>query len=75
MAQCEGTTRSGEQCKREAQPDSRFCYLHQPDAEEPEGSEEVQTELDDLVPLLIAGAATLAFVLLFKSLGRLIPRL
>jgi len=28
MAQCEGITNSGEQCKLEAQEDSRFCHLH-----------------------------------------------
>lgn len=28
MAQCEGTTSSGEQCKLEAQEDSLFCHLH-----------------------------------------------
>ncbi len=33
MAQCEGTTSSGEQCKLEAKEDSRFCHLHGEDSE------------------------------------------
>lgn len=74
MARCEGTTQAGEQCKREAQPDSRFCYVHQPEEADKETSEEEALEFDDFLPLLIAGAATVAFVLVFKSLGRLIPR-
>ena len=28
MARCEGTTRNGDQCKRDARPDSKFCYTH-----------------------------------------------
>ena len=75
MARCQGTTQSGEQCKREAQEGSRFCYAHQPEAEEPEIRKSEDLEFDDFVPILLAGAATLAFVLVFKSLGRLIPKL
>lgn len=29
MAQCRGTTKSGNRCKREASPDSSFCGIHQ----------------------------------------------
>lgn len=28
MAQCQGTTRKGEQCRREARAGSRFCSIH-----------------------------------------------
>jgi len=76
MARCEGTTRSGARCKREANEGSRFCYLHEASAEEPE-REEGDTEaleFEDFLPLILAGAATVAFVVVFKSLGRLIPR-
>ena len=75
MARCEGVTQSGEQCKREAQEGSRFCYAHQPEAGDSETRKSEDLEFDDFVPILLAGAATLAFVLVFKSLGRLIPKL
>jgi hypothetical protein len=75
MARCQGTTQSGEQCKREAQEGSRFCYAHQPEEEEYQEDRREELELEDFVPILLAGAATLAFVLAFKSLGRLIPKL
>ena len=29
MAQCQGTTRKGEQCKRDAGDGSAFCSIHQ----------------------------------------------
>lgn len=29
MAQCEGKTRKGERCKRDASDGSRFCTIHQ----------------------------------------------
>lgn len=75
MAQCEGITQSGERCKREARPDSSFCHLHEEEAEEARSEEVEDLAFEDFFPLLVAGAATVAFVLLFKSLGRLIPRL
>ena len=28
MAQCQGKTKKGDQCKREAQGDSAFCSIH-----------------------------------------------
>lgn len=45
MAQCEGTTSSGEQCKLEAQEDSRFCHLHgEPIDMDPEETAEMAEE-------------------------------
>ena len=32
MAQCEGITRKGEQCKRDAQDGSAYCSIHQDQA-------------------------------------------
>ncbi len=29
MAQCQGTTKKGDQCKRDARSDSDFCTIHQ----------------------------------------------
>jgi len=76
MARCEGTTRSGEQCKREARPGSRFCYVHDPEREQTNAQEEEVTEelrFEDFVPLILAGLMTAGMVLILKSLGRWIP--
>lgn len=72
MARCEGTTRSGDQCKREARPDSRFCYVHAPEVEEDGDNETV--DWGDLVPLLLAGAMAAGFVLVLRSFGKWIPK-
>jgi hypothetical protein len=74
MARCEGTTRSGEQCKREAREGSKFCYVHEPDEEEGTADEAEALEFDDFVPLILAGLMTAGFFVLFKSLGRWMPR-
>lgn len=74
MARCQGTTRDGDQCKREARPDSDFCYLHGEPEEEGATESAEALELEDFLPLLLAGAATIGFMLVFKSLGRFIPR-
>jgi len=75
MARCEATTQSGSRCKLEAGEGSRFCHLHEGMEEETDESQQEPLEFDDFVPLILAGAATLAFVVVFKSLGKLIPRL
>ena len=75
MARCEGTTRDGDRCKREARPDSKFCYLHgDPEEEEAAVDEAEALEFEDFLPLIVAGAVTFGFLLVFKSLGRFIPR-
>jgi len=79
MARCEGKTRNGDRCKREVRGDSKFCYLH--DSVEDEtpseatAEEQDTVEWDDVLPVLLAGAATLGFVMLFKTLSRFIPKL
>jgi hypothetical protein len=78
MARCEGTTRNGDQCKRDAQGDSQFCYLHDPEKARPEGgngdaaTEEV--EFIDLAPILLAGVLTAGLMFLLKGFGKWIPR-
>ncbi len=88
MARCAATTKSGERCKLEARPGSRFCHMHQP-AEEREGAEEAQAEgaggeggaarecepLGDLIPLLLAGAGAAVLLLVLRSFGKWMPRL
>lgn len=79
MARCEGTTKSGDRCKREARNDSRFCYVHDPDKEEAAaGDGDVAAEdleFIDLAPILLAGVLTAGLVFLLKGFGRWIPRL
>jgi hypothetical protein len=79
MSRCEGTTRDGDQCKRDARPDSRFCYLHGTEEEGRAKAEndpvEEEMEWIDLTPILLAGVLTAGFVFLFRGLGKLIPRL
>ena len=79
MARCEGTTRGGDRCKREARNDSRFCYAHNPDKDEATADDgDVMAddlELIDLAPILLAGVLTAGLVFLLKGFGRWIPRL
>lgn len=79
MARCEGTTRSGNQCRLDARPGSRFCHLHDA-AEEDAGRGKAEAaqedvEFGDLVHLLVAGAVVTGFFLILRSLGRWIPKL
>ena len=74
MARCEGTTRDGGQCKREARADSQFCYLHGSAEEEAPTDECEAVEWDDVLPVLLAGAATIGLLLVFKTIGRFIPK-
>lgn len=79
MSRCEGTTRNGEQCKREARSDSRFCHAHDPDRDPSDaaGHEETAEGLEfvDLVPLLLAGLLAAGLVFFLKGFGKWIPRL
>ncbi|MGD8362041.1 MAG: hypothetical protein PVJ04_11500 [Gemmatimonadota bacterium] len=82
MARCEGTTRSGAQCKLDARPGSRFCHLHggaEEDAEmrgtdaEAEAVEDT-LEWEDIFPLFLAGVAAAGLIFFLRSFGRWIPR-
>lgn len=81
MARCEGKTRKGDRCKRTAQPDSKFCYLHDTEMEaesgDADGGEATAEELEfvDLVPILMAGLLATGVVFLLKGFGKWIPRL
>ena len=79
MARCEGTTRSGNQCKRDAQPEQQFCYVHDPEKAKPAGGEGGTTtedfELLDLAPILLAGVLAAGLVFFLKGFGKWIPRL
>lgn len=79
MAQCEGTTRSGERCKLDSGRGSRFCHLHR--GGEGEGAKAEggcagdAAEWGDLVPLLVAGAVAAGLLFFLRSFGRWIPRI
>lgn len=78
MARCEATTQSGERCKLDAQAGSRFCHIHA--ASEEDSGEEQETaaqetlEWDDLVPLVVVGAAAAGLFLFLRAFGKWIPR-
>jgi hypothetical protein len=78
MGRCEGTTKSGNQCRLDARPGSRFCHLHDTAEKEAE-PDEAQAACDDVefadfVPLILAGAMAAGFFLVLRSFGRWIPK-
>ena len=79
MGRCEGTNRDGSRCKREARQDARFCYVHEPEKEEPDDRGDSvaaeDLELLDLAPILLAGILAAGLVFLLRGFGRWIPRL
>jgi len=78
MARCKGTTRSGSRCKLDAQPGSDFCHLHgEADGQTGSagGAEGESITMEDLVPLIVAGAAVAGVFLLMRTVGRWIPSL
>jgi hypothetical protein len=78
MARCEGTTRNGDQCKRDAQPDSKFCYAHgaaETEATVEDEQSEVILEWEDIKPLILVGAMAAGFFLFMRTVGRWIPRM
>lgn len=79
MSQCEGKTRDGDRCKRDARADSRFCYAHDPNRGQagPAESDAATEELEfiDMVPLLMAGILAAGLVFFLKGFGKWIPKL
>lgn len=81
MARCQGVTRSGDRCKREAQPDSEFCHLHGAEAAEDasptadQAAASQPAEWEAYVPLFIGLIAAGLMVLGLGRLGRWIPRI
>jgi hypothetical protein len=79
MARCAGTARSGDQCKRDTQGDSPFCYLHDPEKAQSDGGNgdaaAAEVEVIDLAPILLAGVLTAGLVFLLRGFGRWISRI
>ena len=72
MAQCEGTTRSGTQCKLDARPGSSFCHLHEPEEKDMGngggGASAAGAESTDLTDLILTGLMAAGIFLIFRSL-------
>ena len=65
MAQCQGKTRKGERCKREARPDSAFCSIHQDQEIRPPSDHDTEWDTDAMVKTAI-GFALVGVILLFR---------
>jgi hypothetical protein len=66
VAQCQGTTKKGDQCKREAQADSAFCSIHQ-DQEIRERSAPSSQEWDrEAIMAAAVGFALVGVLVLFR---------
>ena len=72
MARCQGITKSGAQCKRQAAEGSEFCSAHQP-ADGAEATED-QDLTQDLMLIALGLAATGVMFLVIKSVGRWFPK-
>lgn len=66
MAQCQGTTRKGEKCKREAQEGSAYCVIHQDQAVRAPRAREVVEWNRDMMMAAALGAALIGAILLFR---------
>ena len=66
MAQCQGTTRKGERCKRDAQDGSAYCVIHQDQAVRPPKAREVVEWDRDMMMSAALGLALIGAILLFR---------
>lgn len=65
MAQCEGTTRKGERCKREAQTASGFCSIHQDQEIRPRMDHDTEWDRDAIMKAAV-GFAVVGMIFLFR---------
>lgn len=66
MAQCQGTTRKGEKCKREAQDGSAYCAIHQDQAVRAPRAREVVEWNRDMMMAAALGVALIGAIILFR---------
>ncbi len=66
MAQCQGTTRKGEKCKREAQDGSAYCAIHQDQAVRAPRAREVVEWDREMMMHAALGMALIGAILLFR---------
>jgi hypothetical protein len=81
MARCQGTTRAGDRCKREAQEGSRYCYTHEPKeneqkaaASEAEATADESLEMEEILPLVLGLLAAGLLVWGMRWIGRWLPK-
>lgn len=66
MAQCQGRTRKGEQCKRDAGEGSAYCSIHQDQAvRAPKAKEVVEWDRDAVMKAAL-GFGVLGAILFFR---------
>ena len=66
MAQCQGRTRKGEQCKRDANEGSAFCSIHQDqEVRPPTAREAVEWDRDSVMKAAV-GVALIGAILFFR---------
>ncbi len=65
MAQCQGKTRKGERCKREATEGSAFCSIHQDQEIRPRTERQAEWDTDAIVKTAV-GFALIGAILLFR---------
>jgi hypothetical protein len=68
VAQCRGTTKKGERCKRDARDGSEFCAIHQDQEIRPRAARSQHTEEWDRDAMMKAaiGLGLVAAIFLFK---------
>ena len=65
MGQCEGTTKKGERCKRDAGSDSSFCAIHQDQEIRPRTHESEVWDKDSVVKAAV-GFGLFAAIFLYR---------
>ena len=70
MAQCRGTTKSGDRCKRDASEGSEYCGFHEDQAGEPAAAEAAHdgSSSDRSTDLILVGAVAVALFALRRVL-------
>lgn len=67
MAQCEGTTKKGDRCKRDARAGSPFCAIHQDQEIRPRGAKiETETWDTDSIVKAAIGFGLVAALFLYR---------
>lgn len=66
MTQCEGLTRKGERCKRDAQEGSPYCSIHQDQAVRPPRAREAVEWDRDAVMAAALGFALVGAIIFFR---------
>jgi predicted nucleic acid-binding Zn ribbon protein len=66
MAQCQGTTRKGDRCKRDAQDGSEYCAIHVDQAVRAPKAREVVEWNREMVMAAALGFALIGAIVLFR---------